>query len=247
MPGKSSKVKSEATHCNLILLIGLRVLRRELLHKGRGRPRGQHQSMAEITRLWYLIWVSKKYGLETHEFLECFLRAWNHGKSSYKGITIQCRQKTKDDGAFLVTQDQKVITQIHLSEETVKHLPEIDLASLPWSESATVRRTGKSTPVDMQIKDVSLGVRRVNLKAKVVEKSIARTVFSRYSNNPLGLSTSTISDGTGSIKLPLWNAQINMVSIGDTIQIENGRVRAFRGELQVSVGKAGKLTVIENQ
>jgi replication factor A1 len=99
----------------------------------------------------------------------------------------------------------------------------------------------------MQIKDVSLGVRRVNLKAKVVEKSIARTVFSRYGNNPLGLSTSTISDGTGSIKLPLWNAQINMVSIGDTVQIENGRVRAFRGELQVSVGKAGKLTVVENQ
>jgi replication factor A1 len=105
----------------------------------------------------------------------------------------------------------------------------------------------KSIPVDMKVKDVNSGVKWVNLKARVVEKPIARTVFSRYGNNPVGVSNSTISDDTGSIKLPLWNNQINMVSIGDTVQIENGRVRTFRGELQVSVGKSGKLTVIENQ
>jgi len=114
-------------------------------------------------------------------------------------------------------------------------------------EFASAKAIGKSTPVDMKIRDVNSGVRWVNLKARVVEKPIARTVFSRFNNNPLGLSTSTISDDTGSIKFPLWNAQINMVSIGDTVQIDNGRVKTFRGELQVSVGKTGKLTVIENQ
>lgn len=203
--------------------------------------------MPEITRLWYLIWVSKKYGLETHKFLACFLDAWTHEKSSYNGISIQCRQKTKDEGFFLVTQDQKVITQLRLTEATLKHLPEVDFESPPWNKSTSVRKIEKLGPVDMQIKDVDLRVKWVNLKARIVEKPIARTVFSRFGNNPLGLSTSTISDGTGSIKLPLWNAQINMVSIGDTIQIENGRVRSFRGELQVSVGRTGKLKVIENQ
>jgi len=216
------------------------------LHNRPGRPR-QRQSMPEITRLWYLIWVSKKYGLETRKFLECFLDAWTHEKSSYKGISIQCRQKTKDDGVFLVTQNLKVIAQLRLTEATLKHLPEVDVENLPWNKSISVRKIGKLRPVDMQIKDVGLGVKWVNLKARVVEKSITRTVFSRYGNNPLGLSTSTISDGTGSIKLPLWNSQIGIVSIGDTIQIENGRVGTFRGELQVSVGKTGKLTVIENK
>jgi replication factor A1 len=99
----------------------------------------------------------------------------------------------------------------------------------------------------MKIKDVNSKVKWVNLKAKVVKKPIASIVYSRFDHNPLGLSTSTISDETGSIKMPLWNNQINMVSIGDTIQIDKGRVKNFKGELQVSVGKAGNLKVIKHK
>jgi len=36
-------------------------------------------------------------------------------------------------------------------------------------------------------------------------------------------------------------------AIGDTVQINDGRVRTFRGELQVNLGKKGRLQVIENQ
>jgi replication factor A1 len=241
------KLKSKATHHKLILLTGLHVLRREMLHYGRGRPRGQRRFKPDMTHLLYLFYVSKKYGLDPHKFFECFFDAWTHERSSYKDISIQCRQKTKDDGVFLVTQDQKVITQLRLTGATLKHLPEIDLESPPWNEYATLNKMEKSIPVDMKVKDVNSGVKWVNLRARVVEKPIARTVFSRYGNNPVGVSNSTISDDTGSIKLPLWNNQINMVSVGDTVQIEKGRVRTFRGELQVSVGKSGKLTVIGNQ
>jgi len=202
--------------------------------------------MPEMTRLWYLILLSKKYGLETRKFLDCFVDAWVHDRSSYKDILIQCRLKTENDGVFLVSQDKKVITQLRLTESTLKHLSEVDLGGISLKEFASAKAIGKSTPVDMKIRDVNSGVRWVNLKARVVEKPIARTVFSRFNNNPLGLSTSTISDDTGSIKFPLWNAQINMVSIGDTVQIDNGRVKTFRGELQVSVGKSGKLIVIRN-
>jgi len=98
----------------------------------------------------------------------------------------------------------------------------------------------------MQIKNIDAGVKWVNLKARVVEKSIPRNVFTSYGDR-IAVSTATISDNTGSIRLPLWNAQIDMVSIGDTVQIENGRVKTFRGELQVSVGRNSKLQVIENQ
>jgi len=38
-----------------------------------------------------------------------------------------------------------------------------------------------------------------------------------------------------------------MISVGDVVQIENGRVKPFRGELQVSVGRSGKLQVVESQ
>jgi replication factor A1 len=203
--------------------------------------------MPEMTRLWYLIWISKKYNLETHKFFESFLYAWTHGKSCFKDISIECRQKTENDGAFLVTQDQKVITQLRLTKATLQHMKEIDLEKISLHDTGLTKKIDNLKPIDMKIEDVNSNVKWVNLKAKVIKKPKARTVYTRYGDNALGLSTSTISDETGSIKMPLWNNQINMVSIGDTIEIKNGRIKTFRGELQVSVGKAGKLKVIKPQ
>jgi ssDNA-binding replication factor A large subunit len=148
----------------------------------------------------------------------------------------------ENDGVFLVTQNAKVIAQLSLSETAFKHLLNIDLASFPWNE-CTLDRVGNSRAADMQIKDVDMNVRKINLKAKVVEKMATRRVYSR-SGTFHSLSTATICDNTGSIKLPLWDAQTEMISVGDTVQIENERVGKFRGELQVSVGKNGKLEVI---
>lgn len=199
--------------------------------------------MAEMTRLWYLIRLSNKYGLDTHTFLMCFPHAWTHEKSSHNGISIQLRQKTKNDCVFLVTQDQKVITQLHLSQKLLNYLPEVDPASFPVIESTPADKTQALETTDMQIKDIDGGVKWVNLIARVVGKSDLRNVFSRFGDS-FALSIATISDGTGSMRLPLWNAQIDKVSIGDTVQIENGRIRTFRGELQVSVGKNSKLEVI---
>jgi len=217
-----------------------------MLHRARGRPRGQRQSMAEMTRLWYLIRVSKKYGLDTRKFLMCFPHAWTHEKSSHNGISIQLRQKIKDNGVFLVTQDQKVIAQLHLSQTLLKYLPEVDPASFPFIEFTPASRMETLETTDLQIKDIDASVRRVNVKAKVVGKSNPRYVFSRF-GDALTLSTATISDGTGSMRMSLWNAEIDRVSIGDTVQINDGRVRTFRGELQVSLGRKGRLEVIENQ
>ena len=167
-----------------------------------------------------------------------------HGKSSCKSVLIQCRQRKGNDGVFLVTQDEDVIAQLVLSEMALKRLSDVDLTSFPWNDPILVRKIEKSA-VDMRIKDVDVRTRRVNLKARVVEKSIIRMVYSRLGGSH-SLSIATISDDTGSIELPLWDAQIGMVSVGDTVRIENGRVRRFNGTLQVNVGKKSKLNVIEN-
>jgi replication factor A1 len=202
--------------------------------------------MADMTRLWYLIGVSKKYGLDTRRFLMCFPHAWTHEKSSHNGVSIQLRQKIEDNGVFLVAQDHKLIAQLHLSQKLLKYLPEVDPACFPFIESTPAGRMETLETSDLQIKDIDARVRCVNLKAKIVGKSIPRYVFSRF-GDALTLSTATISDGTGSMRMTLWNAEIDRVSIGDTVQIENGRVRTFRGELQVSLGKKGRLQVVENQ
>jgi replication factor A1 len=128
----------------------------------------------------------------------------------------------------------------------LNYLPRVDPASLSFIQLRPASQVAKAETTDLQIKDIDARVNRVNVTAKVVGKSSRRNVFSRF-GNPLALSIATISDGTGSMRLPLWNAQIDAVSIGDTVQIDNGRVRKFRGELQVSVGRKGRLQVVENQ
>ena len=202
--------------------------------------------MPDMARLLYLIGLSRKYGLDTRKFLMSFPDAWAHERSSQNGISIQLRQKTENNCVFLVTQDQKVVAQLHLSQNLLRYLPEVDPASFPSIGFAPSSGMETSETSGLEIKDIDARVRCVNLKAKVVGKSIPRYVFSRF-GDALTLSTATISDGTGSIRMSLWNAEIDRVSIGDTVQINNGRVRTFRGELQVSLGRKGRLQVVENQ
>ena len=95
----------------------------------------------------------------------------------------------------------------------------------------------------MKIEDLKNGMRRVDVTAKVVEKSGAREVRSRYKDETYHVADAMITDGTGTIKLTLWNEQIDQVNVGDTVKIENGYITSFRGEIQLNAGKYGKLTV----
>lgn len=95
----------------------------------------------------------------------------------------------------------------------------------------------------MKIKELRNGMKRVNVVAKVVEKSEPREVISRYKDEVYRVANAVISDGTGTIKLTLWNDQIDQVNVNDTVKIENGYITTFRGEIQLNVGRYGKLSV----
>lgn len=95
----------------------------------------------------------------------------------------------------------------------------------------------------MKIKELKDGMKRVEVEAKVVQKESAREVMSRYKDVVHRVANATISDGTGSIKLTLWNNQIEQVNENDNVKIVNGYVTSFRGEIQLNVGRYGTLTV----
>jgi replication factor A1 len=94
----------------------------------------------------------------------------------------------------------------------------------------------------VDIKDLNDGMKRVSVEAKVVDKGDPREVRSRYKDETYRIVDAVIADETGSIKLTLWNEQIEQVNVGDNIKIENGYVTSFKGETQLNVGKFGKLT-----
>jgi replication factor A1 len=87
-------------------------------------------------------------------------------------------------------------------------------------------------------------MKRVSIEARVTEKSDAREVQSRVRNETYRVADALIADETGSIKLTLWNEQIDRVSVDDAVKVENGYVTSFRGEIQLNAGKYGKLTVV---
>jgi replication factor A1 len=97
----------------------------------------------------------------------------------------------------------------------------------------------------LKIKELRNGMRKVEVEAKVVEKTPTREVMSRYKDVVHRVATAMVSDDTGQIKLTLWNDQIEQVNVEDKVKVENGYITTFRGEMQLNVGRYGKLTVNE--
>ncbi len=95
----------------------------------------------------------------------------------------------------------------------------------------------------MKISDLRDGTKGVNIEARVVEKGDPRLVQSRYKDETYKVANAIVADDSGDIKLTLWNEQIDQVHVGDRIRIENGYVTSFKGEIQLNVGKFGKLTI----
>lgn len=86
-------------------------------------------------------------------------------------------------------------------------------------------------------------MKQVTVEAKVVEKSEPREVMSRFKNETYKVANAVISDDTGTIKLTLWNDQIDQVNVNNIVKVENGYISSFRGEIQLNIGKYGKLSV----
>jgi replication factor A1 len=96
----------------------------------------------------------------------------------------------------------------------------------------------------VKIAELRDGLRKIDVEAKVIEISEPREVRSKFTGETYRVAEATISDDTGTIKLVLWNEQIGQVNLNDTVRIENGYIKSFRGEIQLNVGRYGKLTIV---
>jgi replication factor A1 len=93
----------------------------------------------------------------------------------------------------------------------------------------------------MFIKDLQARQTNVDVEGEVMEMSDVRE-FSKYGKQGR-VANAIIKDGSGKVKLSLWNEQIDKVKVGDIVKITNGYVSEFQGELQLTTGKFGTLDV----
>ena len=193
----------------------------------------------------YLAFISAKYELDPDTFFCALLSAGENRKSRCGDLSIECRGKIKDRIIFLITDDSKVVAQLSVSETflTKEGNPIRKFMETDMIRKHEAKKT--SSPASYSIENLRAGMNHVNLRAKVLEVTPPKQVFTRYGNYA-SLAKAVIEDDTGKIKLCLWNDQIDAVSAGDMVQIENARTSTFRGERQLSLGKTGTVSNIEN-
>ena len=96
----------------------------------------------------------------------------------------------------------------------------------------------------MTINELKAGQGKVELTATVAEKSDIRD-FDKNGNKGK-VANAVLKDETGEIKLTLWNEDAERINKGDKLKISNGYVGEWKGELQLSAGKFGKIEVLSN-
>lgn len=102
-------------------------------------------------------------------------------------------------------------------------------------------KTGKGK---MNISELRPRQGSVNIEAVVKSIEEPRS-FNKFGRD-LRVTNAVIEDETGSIKLTLWNNDIDTIRAGDTVRITNGFINEFKGENQLTTGKFGKLEVIKH-
>jgi len=208
--------------------------------RGRGRPLNSMPSYKDGRILENLAKIAILHKVDSSEFFNRIVEAWNHDGSECKQLAIKCRVRTKNSAIFLFTNGREVTAQFPISIAILQG--ENQLESYTETILARTSSVKNFDGATSRIGDLKVGMKKVNLKAEVLEIPESRTVYTRYGTTAC-ISNALIRDETGSMKMSLWNQQINTVHKGDVIDVKNGTVAWFSGERQLRLGRSGSLSV----
>jgi replication factor A1 len=193
----------------------------------------------------YLAFLSVKYGLNSENFLAAIRQAADEGKATRCcQFLVECRGKTKKDQIFSIKNASGIIAQFKVSNDFLvekrKSLEEFMLADIVRGQLATKRKAARPH----FIKNLWAGMKHINLEVKVLALKEPRHAETRYGYYA-DMAKFLIADETGAIKLCLWNEEIDVVSVGDTVRIINARMSVFGGERQLTLGIKGSISRVE--
>jgi len=193
----------------------------------------------------YLALLSTKHEIEPEEFLTGLRQAEMGKKTGCGEFSIEYRGRIEAKQIFLVRNVTGVVAQFRVPDEFLLN-GENSLGKFMGTKKIRTHLFRKSQVIHSHvIRDVRSGMTHINLKAKVLSVGEPRHVITRYGNYA-DVAKALIGDATGTIKLCLWNEQINAISAGDTVQVSNARASIFKGEKQLTIGIKGVLKTVED-
>ena len=96
----------------------------------------------------------------------------------------------------------------------------------------------------IKVEKLTPNSREVNTVVKVISKSEVRNVTGRdYSVRRV--ADALVGDETGCVYLTLWDDNIDKVNEEATLQITNGYVNLFRGNMRLNIGRYGSFQLLE--
>src|SRR5437899_5434168 len=104
---------------------------------------------------------------------------------------------------------------------------------------------GRWSSCVMKAKDLRTESKVDTIDLTIREKGAAREFSSRSGSSGKVCDAKAVDDEGTEVSVSLWNDEIERVQANDRIRITNGWAREWRGNLQVSAGKYGKLEVLK--
>lgn len=191
----------------------------------------------------YLAFLSAKNSVDPDSLFQALVSTKEKQKNMCGNLSIECRGRIGDRKIFLMKDASKVVAQVRIGDGFLSE--KINPISR-FKDSERIRRyVAKKNACVFRlsaISDLHVGMRRINLTARIIEVCAPHSIVTRFGNAGV-LADSLIEDSTGTVKLVLWGNQVGSVCVGDTVQIVNARVLSFRGEKQVQIGRNGAISV----
>ena len=195
----------------------------------------------------YLAVLSVKYNIDPDKLFQALVSAEEQEKVMCGPLTIKCRGKSRGGRIFLIMDGTAVVAQIVISEG---FLSEKTNPISKFKECERIRNyLAKKAACTFKLRTVSnliVGMNGINLAGKILELDEPKSLHTRWGLNCV-VANALIGDNTGTVKLVLWGGQSDSVSVGDKVQIVNARMRAFKGEKQLQVGRKGAVKVEREQ
>ena len=209
-----------------------------LFEEKRGRPSGRFPSYYDYVKS--IILLARKHDLDPKLLADAFFEAWKNMISHCGCLEISCRAVNHDSATFLIMKEENVVWQSSIRLESIRSSNIKDyLELIPLPANAKKKNYLK----DQKISDLRSGMKGINVTAKIIEVPPTRTVNTRF-GTLANVSNVMIADETGSVRLTLWNNQIERVHKGDEVELSTCKVSRFRGELQLGLGRKGIISTI---
>jgi ssDNA-binding replication factor A large subunit len=96
----------------------------------------------------------------------------------------------------------------------------------------------------MKVTDLKANNNFDEIVLKIVEKDEPREITSMYRGTVKVCNMVGEDEDGERIQLTLWNKEIEMVDLNDTVKISDGWVKEWDNKLQISTGRNGKIEKI---